>query len=268
MARGFYSLVQYCPDRFRAETVNVGLVVLSLEPHAVRVRMARNFKRLRRCFSIGHPAKEDLSLMFDGMASRIESGADGFRSSDDLAAFASTRANDLRLTEPRLMKIEDLEKDFEELYKALVEMPTEETKQKKLKKLRLPAELEAVFSRLNRAGKVWEPGLVTVPVFRTELEIPYAFRNGVVNYVKPHRFRGTAKAEAEAAQLALNGDLIRKNKVDGQPAKLIVVSTQETEQQQAEIDEHIAPLFEEYQVRLVRPCETADYARELEETAH
>ena len=34
MARGFYSVVQYCPDPFRAEAVNVGLVLLCAEPHA------------------------------------------------------------------------------------------------------------------------------------------------------------------------------------------------------------------------------------------
>ncbi|MGH7140686.1 MAG: DUF3037 domain-containing protein [Pirellulales bacterium] len=39
MARGFYSVVQYCPDRFRAETVNVGLVLLCVDPHALRVKM-------------------------------------------------------------------------------------------------------------------------------------------------------------------------------------------------------------------------------------
>ena len=42
MARAFYSVVQYCPDRFRAETVNVGLVLLRPEPHALRVRMTAN----------------------------------------------------------------------------------------------------------------------------------------------------------------------------------------------------------------------------------
>ena len=34
MARAFYSVVQYVPDRFRAEAVNIGLVLLRLEPHA------------------------------------------------------------------------------------------------------------------------------------------------------------------------------------------------------------------------------------------
>jgi hypothetical protein len=40
---------------------------------------------------------------------------------EDLGAFALTLANDLRLTEPRLSKIETIEADFESLFADLVE---------------------------------------------------------------------------------------------------------------------------------------------------
>ena len=52
MARGFYSVVQYCPDRFCAQAVNVGLVLLCVDPHAVRVKMTGNHDRVRKLFAI------------------------------------------------------------------------------------------------------------------------------------------------------------------------------------------------------------------------
>ena len=59
MAKGFYSVVQYCPDRFRAEAVNVGLVLLCLDPHAVRVRMTGNHERVRKTLFDRPPATEE-----------------------------------------------------------------------------------------------------------------------------------------------------------------------------------------------------------------
>jgi hypothetical protein len=121
MTRGFYSIVQYCPDRFRAEAVNVGLVLLCVEPHALRVRMTTNFDRVLKLFGIGKPDLTNLKFSTDGLTSRIENSVDELRTPEDLAALAASRANDLRLTEPRLAKLDDFDNDFERLFAQLVE---------------------------------------------------------------------------------------------------------------------------------------------------
>src|SRR5262245_32310453 len=113
MARGFYSVVQYCPDRSRAEAVNVGLVLLCVDPHAVRVRMTDKHDRVRKLFGATKPALKNLRLATDGLQSRIEGCETDFKSEEDLASFAASRANDLRLTEPRLVKLDDVDADFE-----------------------------------------------------------------------------------------------------------------------------------------------------------
>src|SRR5690349_5536621 len=120
MARGFYSLVQYCPDRFRAETVNLGLVLLCIDTQETRVRIIPNNGRVRNLFDVTKAELKNLKLATDGLQSRIEKSADEFKSEEDLIAFATSRANDLRLTEPRLTKIDDVSKDFERLFKKLV----------------------------------------------------------------------------------------------------------------------------------------------------
>jgi hypothetical protein len=268
MARAFYSVVQYCPDRFRAEAVNVGLVLLCVDPHGVRVRMTDSHNRVRKLFAIARSDSKNLKLSTDGLRSRIENSAEEFRTLDDLSEFAATRANDLRLTEPRLAKVDNLDDDFERLFSELVEQHSTAELANASPAEVLPPELGNVFYRLQQARKIWRPGTITVPVYKRRLEIPYAYRNGVINLVKPHNFPANRRAETQAASLAVNGDLIRKHPVDGERQQLIVVSTQETTGQAKEIGDHVAPLFKEYGVRLVRPGEAEAFAKEVEMSAH
>lgn len=116
-------MVQYCPDRFRAEAVNVGLVLLCVDPHALRVKMTSNYDRVRKLFELGEPDLTNLRLSTHGLTSRIENSVDELRTPDDLAAFAASRANDLLLTAPRLAKLGIFDDDFERLFAQLVEQP-------------------------------------------------------------------------------------------------------------------------------------------------
>lgn len=268
MARGLYSVVQYCPDVFRAEAVNVGLVLLRPEPFELRVRMIRQYDRVRKWFGVDKGDLKNLKVSVHGMQTRIEKSADELRTEEELAAFAASRANDLRLTEPRLAVLEDFDADFERLYAKLVEEHSTATLAAESPAEVLPPRLGEVFYRLSASRKIWSPGTITVPVYKRKIEIPYAYRNGVVNLVKPHVFPANRRAETQAATLAINGDLIRKHPVDGERQQLIVVSTQETAEQAREIHEHVEPLFREYGVRLVRPDEADAFAAEVEKSAH
>ena len=267
MARGFYSLVQYCPDRFRAEAVNVGLVMLCLDPHAVRVKMTSNYDRVRKLFAIGKPELKNLKVSTHGLSSRIERITEELRTSEDLAAFGTSRANDLRLTEPRLAVIEKLDEDFQRLFAELVVERTTEALARESPAEVLPPELGNVFYRLQRESRIWKPGCITVPVYKRKLEIPYAYKNGAVNLVLPHAFPANKRAESQAATMAIDGDLIRKHPFEGEQRRLIVVSTQETAEQAREINDHVEPLFKEYGVRLIRPQNADEFAREVEESA-
>jgi hypothetical protein len=260
--------VQYCPDVFRAEAVNVGLVLLRPEPHALRVRMTGNHDRVRKLFSISRPELKNLKFSTHGMMSRIEKSADELRTAEDLAAFAASRANDLRLTEPRLAKLEEIDSDFERLFAQLVEhQSTAELADASPAEV-LPPKLGEVFYRLQQSQKIWQPGTITVPVYKRKIEIPYAYRNGVVNLVKPKVFADDKRAETQAAKLAVDGQLIEKHPIEGEKHKLIVVSTQESPKQAKEIDDHIAPMFKELGVRLVRPYDAEKFAEEVEASAH
>lgn len=268
MAKGFYSVVQYCPNRFRAEAVNIGLVLLCVEPHAVRVRMTEKFDRVRKLFAIEKSELKNLKLSTDSLLCRIESSVDQLLTAEDLSSFAASRANDIRLTEPRLSKLIDVDQDFERLYAELVDAEKLSGKLPNEPPTLLPPELHDVFYRLQQEKKIWDPKPIMVPILRRKLDVPYAFRNGVVNLIKPQVFSGNKRAETTAATLAVNGNFIQKQSIDGENYKLIVVSTLEDAQQQREIDQHVEPVFKELGVRLVRPQNAGEFAMEVERTAH
>ena len=266
--RAFYSVVQYCPDRFRAESVNIGLVLLCLEPHALRVRMTNNFSRVRRLFSASSTNLKNLKQSGHWFTDRMEQSVDEFLTEKDLAAFASSRANDLRLTEPRLAKIENIDDDFERLFSELVDERTTTALANMLPAEVLPPRLSEVFYRLSQEHRIWDPEPITVPISKRKLDVPYAFKNGVVNLVKPQVFQAGKRAEAVAAKLAIDGDLISKHPIGGEKHKLIVISTQENDKLAREVTDHIEPLFREYNVRLVRPQNADAFAAEVEQSAH
>jgi hypothetical protein len=94
VAKGIYGVVQHCPDRFRAEAVNVGLVLLRPDPHALRVQMTANHEWVRKLLGVARPELRNLKVSAHGLPSRIEKSPDEFRTSEALAASAASRAND------------------------------------------------------------------------------------------------------------------------------------------------------------------------------
>ena len=123
MARSFYSLIQYCPNRSRLEAMNVGLVLLYLEPHNIRVKTMEHisdFSRIKKAFNMSKNDVAFLKSSCDSMSYRLKSDPNEFKTIIDLLVFIRSRANDLRLTEPRLAITEDVDADFNSLYDELV----------------------------------------------------------------------------------------------------------------------------------------------------
>lgn len=265
----YYSVIQYCPNRFRAEGVNVGVVLF--DPHApsIRARLTENHSRVRKMFGTSGSALEALKLAKRAMECRINATRGEIKSVEDLRSFIATRANDLRLIEPRLVKVTNFESELDRLYFQLVETEGGVAAGAAVELAEvLPPKLGEVFYRLSAEHRIWNPGKVIVPVRNRKLDIPYAYQNGNVNLVKPLMFAVGKRAETQAANLAINGDLIQRHPIDGKQHRLIVVSTQEDDALSRELSEHVEPLFREYDVRLVRPAQAEDFAKEVEKQAH
>ena len=124
MTNGYYSIVQYCPNRFRSELANVGLIIISFQPKNFKVRMIKDLDRVNLFFNNSKKDSLNLNSVIESMENRIRS--EKFKSLIQLSNFCSSRANDLRITQPRKCKIDDFEKESERLFFELVELPTNE----------------------------------------------------------------------------------------------------------------------------------------------
>src|SRR5690606_35176608 len=120
---------------------------------------------------------------------RINEKGEDIATLDDLKAFIATRANDLRLTEPRLAMVSDIEADFERLFKQLAADEATATLAAESPAQVLPPALSEAFYRLSQQQRIWDPEPIIVPVLKRKLDVPYAYRNGAVNLVKPQVFK-------------------------------------------------------------------------------
>jgi hypothetical protein len=120
MATAFYSVVQYCPDRRRSEAVNVGLVLFRPEPHALLVRMTGSQARVCKFFALAKQQIVNLKVAMQGLQHRIEQHGD-IQTVDNLTVLAASRANDLQLTKPRLISVDDIDVDFKRMFSSLID---------------------------------------------------------------------------------------------------------------------------------------------------
>jgi hypothetical protein len=72
--KGYYSVMQYCPDPSRAQAANVGVVLLTEQP-GIGVRTSQTFARVKRFFK---PDESRLARIMDAVranATRISRSA-------------------------------------------------------------------------------------------------------------------------------------------------------------------------------------------------
>lgn len=120
MSRGFYSLIQYCPDRARAEMVNVGLIILNEETQAIDVKLTKNYDRVCRLFNIDATDLEILKFEAISLVGQMIIRSNDLRTFDELTQFIRSRANDFHLTDLRSVRLSE-DVTFESMFARLVD---------------------------------------------------------------------------------------------------------------------------------------------------
>lgn len=264
--KGYYSVIQYCPDASRQEAANIGVLLLCPDIQFVRARTAAGNDRVRRFFK-GQPIDlKRVNAAKRAIEHRVETDSDRFRTPDDLVRFVETRGNDIVLTPPRPVTVMDAEQEIDQLFEELVGGRSRRDKGDDF------PEVDAVFRRPSLEGRILFKQEVSVPVSERRLSVPYAFHNGVFNLVKPHWFRleeGKAtRATSTAMLLAIEGDLIARHPVDGQRRKLIVMPAFEPSAEATGLRHRVDSVLSEYKVRVVHRDELGSFADEIEREAH
>lgn len=123
----YYSLVQFCPDASRRETVNVGLILLCPSMTYLNMWMLLDYTRVAEFFGPG----VDLAAMEAGVLSlcaRIISERSRLVDPSNFSDFIRTRANEILLTELRPVRVCDPKRDIGILFDELVTWPPKRQK--------------------------------------------------------------------------------------------------------------------------------------------
>jgi hypothetical protein len=262
---GYYCVIQYCPDRGREESANLGVLLYAPASQRVQAKVGVLSSRARQFFGLNVEQAATPNSAAAALAHLVNSGAASIDSLDALQSFVATRANDIRLTAPRLAKVTNFTGDLEELYRDLVEAAQSESNApSRMPQLIVPPRLHEVFTKLTLQGRVTTPGKVRVPLSDRELDIPYAYQNGVLNLVKPQILSDGRKGENRALYLAAEGELLQKHPENGERRLIVVAGPGSV----PAAESYAARLLNDFGVKFV-PQEQADrFAQEVEEQAH
>ena len=263
--KGYYSLIQYCPDASRLECVNVGLVLFCPEARFIEARTTRGNQRAAQLVGRASLDRASLNSAKRALERRLAIDANAFRTLEDLQRFVDTRGNVLKLSAPRPVKVFDPAADLDKLFTELVGGRARSAIEQEI-----APELGAMFHRLAKQGRARLDWTIQVPLVGRRLYVPYAFRNGIWNLVKPQRFpTQEASAIGAAIRLAVEGDLLHKHDEDQLgPKKLIVVSSFEHGNGSQDLESRVEKLLREYNVETVREADTSEYAAQVDKTAH
>lgn len=263
--RALYSVVQYVPDASRAEAANVGVVLYVPSRRWLEVRLSQSLERVRQFFKPHRHERKRIEMAMESLRQRLLLARGEFTEENDLALMAASRADAVRLSVPRVVMVEDLAADLESLYAELVG-DREAALAAAVAGTSLPPRVAEVFGRLEAQHRLWRPGSITLPTTGRPFEVPIAFENGRVNYVRPESLAPGGRLDEKMMKLGFSGQLIYGHPIDNKEGKLVVLSSDPEADRDAE--NRFERTLEEFNVRFVRHAAANDFADEVARVAH
>jgi hypothetical protein len=262
--KGYYCVIQYCPDLGRFEAANVGVLLFCPELPFLQAKMSSSPRRVQRFFGReGHDARV-IRAMTRSLQKRLEKELDLIRTLEDLEHFVATRANQLLLTTPRPMKVHDPAGELERLFEDLVGGPSKQLEERSFRRRMMDS-----FSSPSLKRKVVLDVRLTVPFHHTNLdfEIPLGYQNGRFNLIEFVSFKNRKpKAVFErGSSLAVQGKaLYSHNDSDRGPLQLVVVAEFEKNDERAR--DIAQALFDDNNVELHDSTRVSDLITKIEQT--
>lgn len=260
--KGYYSLLQYCPDMSRLEAANIGVLLICAELDFADVLIVSGHDRVRRFFKSENIDYEGLDAAKLAIRNRVRIEKDRLLDLSKLQAFIASRGNEIVLTPTRPVNVVEPEQTLSQLFAELVG-----GRQRRQTERRF-SELDRVLRTPALEGKIKFDLRITVPIVGRHIRAPYAFQNGTLNLIKPERFSANANAATSAAmRLAVEGDLLHRHDTEqGQSATLVVVSDfADTEQS---VRGRVVQLLDEYKVRSFELRDIDRLVYEISHSAH
>lgn len=258
--RGYYCLIQYCPDPARLEAVNLGVLLFCPELGFLKCRVTKSTRRVARAFGEKSFDPDTVRFAAQSLADRLQVESGRFKSIDDLRKLIDSRAGQIILSPARTATIESAESYLQSLFLELVGSPAKGgMKTHRLK--HLVAETftaHAVMEKIKTDYKITiKPGVVR--------EFPYAYRNGVMNCIRPVQFPVGRKTVDWA--LRCGGESVEIEKA-GSNSKLVVIGGFGEGAEGKRSHEIATEVLGDFPIRLVGADELDSFADEIANTAH
>lgn len=200
--RGYYCLIQYCPDLSRLEAANIGVLLFCPDRLFVQARTAHDNRRIRHFFGDERHDWSQINSFKIGIEERLEVEHPNIQTLDDLQRFIRLQANQIQITAPRPMRVGVPEEELDRLFQELV--GGQHCKQKSTSFKRHVGDR---FANAGLESKIVRDVSVHVPVFNRDIEIAYGYQNGRFNLIQPVAFQSREPASqiGKACRLAVEG---------------------------------------------------------------
>jgi hypothetical protein len=187
MTQGYYSLVQYCPDRLRLEVCNIGVLLFCPELQYLDVVMTEKIGRIHDIFGKDH-SLDYVHSFKDSFARRISREKENILSLESLEMFINTRANHFCITAPRSMSV--IASPAQELQRLSLEIFTDIPKQRKPQRpsIRMPLRKAIKACEVLENRVAWNLPKVQIHGFTRTFRPYLGFLNGRFNMVFPEHF--------------------------------------------------------------------------------
>ena len=261
----YYSIIQYCPDPSRAEAANVGVLLFCPTLSTLDSRLAHGNDRIRRIFGVKGSVLDEINSAKQSLQDRIELLRDEIKTVEELQQFIDTRANDLKITSLRSMKVEDPSVEIDKLFEECVggRIRRMDTQKNSL------AAIDQQFRRPSLKNRIRYNVRVQLPIFGREVEFQYAFNYGVENLIKPQQFREGAYSIERAKSLACEGDLLQRPQQDETGIRQVIIIPMIDEDASGKVRRsQIEEIFNRYKIRTVFPNALPQFVEEIEQIAH
>lgn len=261
--RGYYCVIQYCPDLGRLEAANIGVLLFCPELGFLKARTSSDNTRIRHFFGgEGHDWVR-INAFKIGIEERLEVEREDIRTLDALETFIARRANLIQISPPRPMKVTDPEKDLEQLFKDLVGGQARTHRGTSLKRF-----LRQKFALAGLNDKIQTDIQITVPISERQIEIPYGYKNGRFNLIQLARFQATnpEHAKTTACRYAVEGGSLYENP-DPHLGKLQLIVVGKFGSKQSESRSGVERILKEHHVRLYAATEVDSLVEEIKQTA-
>lgn len=255
--KGYYSILQYCPDRSRGEAANVGLILFVPDRDFLQTRISKSNDRVRRFFGAWNFDNEWLKQAKQSVVNRLTEEKTHFQELSDLLQFVRTRANELILTGPQPVRVVKPEEDLNKLFNQLVDKDTTKRQKAVIK------EMDHAFHGERFAGRIEFNMRIDIPFAENKhIDIPYSFQNGKPNLIKPERFKSDPMDKG--LSLAVRGDLLQQTNNN----LIVVPDIDDSIKQPVNLRHALDGLFSHYDIRTIWQEDRQAFIEEVDKTAH